>query len=54
MPDRDGRWTLVAGGTVVTMNPARDVVQADVLVGPDGTIAELLAPGSAPPAGARA
>src|SRR5438270_823030 len=49
MPDPDGRWTLIAGGTVVTMNPAQDVVQADVLVGPGGTIMELYLPGMTVP-----
>jgi 5-methylthioadenosine/S-adenosylhomocysteine deaminase len=45
--------TLIAGGTVVTMDDARRVVQADVLVGSDGAIAALLPPGSTAPAGAR-
>ena len=47
------RPTLIAGGTVVTMNDARDVVPADVLIGADGAIAALLPPGSPAPAGAR-
>ena len=45
--------TLVAGGMVVTMNAARDVVPADVLVGSDGAIRELLPPGSPVQSGAR-
>ncbi|MCC7371474.1 MAG: amidohydrolase family protein [Chloroflexi bacterium] len=35
------------------MNPAREVVQADVLVGADGAIAALLPPGSPTPVGAQ-
>jgi cytosine/adenosine deaminase-related metal-dependent hydrolase len=45
---------VIRGGTVVTMNAAREVVQADVLVGADGAIAALLPPGSPVPGGARA
>jgi cytosine/adenosine deaminase-related metal-dependent hydrolase len=44
---------LIVGGTVVTMNDARDVLPADVLVGSDGAIAALLPPGSPIPSGAR-
>jgi cytosine/adenosine deaminase-related metal-dependent hydrolase len=44
--DAPGRHIIVRGGTVVTMNPAREVVRADVLVGADGAIAALLPPGS--------
>ena len=44
---------VIAGGTVVTMNDARDVVQADVLIGADGAIAALLPAGAPVPAGAR-
>jgi 5-methylthioadenosine/S-adenosylhomocysteine deaminase len=44
---------LIAGGTVVTMNAARDVSEADVLVAPDGSIAELRPAGSPIPDGAR-
>ena len=44
---------VIAGGTVVTMNDACDVVQADVLIGADGAIAALLPARSAVPAGAR-
>ena len=44
---------MIQGGTVVTMNGAREVVQADVLVGTDGAIQALLPPGSPVPAGAR-
>jgi cytosine/adenosine deaminase-related metal-dependent hydrolase len=53
MPEPSGRWTLISGGTVVTMNADQDVVLADVLVGPGGTIMELRALGSPPPYGAR-
>ena len=41
--------TLIVGGTVVTMNAARDVIEADVLVAPDGSIAELRPAGSPVP-----
>jgi len=44
---------VVAGGTVVTMNEGREVVQADVAIGADGAIAGLLAPGAPRPAGVR-
>ena len=44
---------LIAGGTVVTMNDAREVVAADVLIGSDGAIAALLPPESPVPSGAR-
>ena len=37
---------VIAGGTVVTMNPAREIVSADVLVGEDGSIEALLPPGA--------
>jgi cytosine/adenosine deaminase-related metal-dependent hydrolase len=47
------RRVLIAGGTVVTMNAGREVVQADVLVDPDGAIGALLAPGGPAPLGAR-
>src|SRR4051812_42654708 len=49
MPDPEGRWTLITGGTVVTMNAAQDVVQADALVSPVGTIMELYQPGMTVP-----
>lgn len=49
MPDPAGRWTLIRGGTVVTMNAAQDVGLHDVLVGPGGTIMELYPPGSTRP-----
>jgi 5-methylthioadenosine/S-adenosylhomocysteine deaminase len=49
----DDASTLVAGGTVVTMNAAREVMPADVLVGSDGAIRALLPVGSLVPAGAR-
>lgn len=44
---------VVAGGTVVTMNEGRAVVRADVVIGADGAIAGLLAPGAPRPAGVR-
>jgi cytosine/adenosine deaminase-related metal-dependent hydrolase len=44
---------LIAGGTVVTMDRARTVQPAGVLIGPDGAIAALLPPGSPAPPGAR-
>jgi 5-methylthioadenosine/S-adenosylhomocysteine deaminase len=44
---------LLAGGTVVTMNDAREIVAAEVLVGSDGAITALLPPGSPAPDGAR-
>lgn len=52
-PVTPSRPLLVAGGTVVTMNDAREVRPADVLVGADGAIDALLPPGSPAPAGAR-
>jgi 5-methylthioadenosine/S-adenosylhomocysteine deaminase len=52
--DTNGQPIVIAGGTVVTMNAAREVVPADVLVGADGTISALLPPGSPMPTGARA
>jgi cytosine/adenosine deaminase-related metal-dependent hydrolase len=45
--------TLIACGTLVTMNTAREVVPADVLVGSDGAIIGLLPPGTPAPSGAR-
>ena len=38
--------TAITGATVVTMNGARDVVRAEVVVAADGSIAALLPPGS--------
>jgi 5-methylthioadenosine/S-adenosylhomocysteine deaminase len=52
-PSGGGVPIVIAGGTVVTMDQARRVASADVLVGADGTIAALLPPGSPPPPGAR-
>ncbi|MBA2451466.1 MAG: amidohydrolase family protein [Chloroflexi bacterium] len=50
----DDRFPIViSGGTVVTMNPAREVVRAEVVAGGDGSIQALLPPGSPLPAGAR-
>ena len=51
--DESRRPTVLAGGTVVTMNSARDVLRADVLVGAEGEIEALLPPGSPLPPGAR-
>lgn len=45
--------TAIVGGTVVTMNAAREVMAGDVLVAADGSIAELRPTGSLVPAGAR-
>lgn len=42
---------VVSGGTVITMNPAREILCADVLVGADGSILNLLAPGTPVPGG---
>ena len=53
IPSDAAQPILIAGGTVVTMNDAREVIPADVLVGSDGAIAALLPPGSPVPAGAR-
>ena len=44
---------VIAGGTIVTMNDARDVVQADILIGADGAIAALLPAGAPVAAGTR-
>ena len=52
-PDSSVAPIAIVGGTVVTMNPAREIVSADVLVGPDGSIAGLLPPGAPVPDGAR-
>jgi cytosine/adenosine deaminase-related metal-dependent hydrolase len=52
-PGREPASLLIVGGTVVTMNPDREVRSADVLVGPDGAISALLPPGTPAPAGAR-
>ena len=45
--------TIVVGGTVVTMNATREIVQADVVIDADGVISALLPPGSPVPDGAR-
>ena len=44
---------VIAGGTVVTMNPAREVIRADVIVGADGVITALLPSGAQLPDRAR-
>lgn len=51
--DASSQPIVVVGGTVVTMSSAREIVEASVLVGADGSIAALLPPGSPLPPGAR-
>src|SRR3712207_3005318 len=51
-PPADRPSLAIVGGTVVTMNPAREVVRADVLI-EDGAIRALAPPGGPVPDGAR-
>lgn len=51
--ETSGQQTVIVGGTVVTMNAAREIVDASVLVGADGSIAALLSPDAQTPPGAR-